>query len=132
MNIAIILVGAVTSILFVPSTTYDEVPEPEPVPFVEIEATVTAYTSSIDETDSNPFETAAGTETRHGIVACPSHLPFGTEVIIETTSYVCEDRMNKRYRNTNRFDIWMETKNEAVQWGKKELTVLISEAHKGI
>src|SRR3989338_8592683 len=38
--------------------------------------TLTAYSSSADETDSTPFITASGSKTRHGVVAS-NDLPFG-------------------------------------------------------
>ena len=91
----------------------------------EIVATVTGYTSSVDETDDTPFLTASGETTRHGIVACPSRFEFGTVIEIEGTRYECKDRMNKRYRDQNRFDIWFETKTEARNWGVKEVVVAV-------
>src|SRR3989338_9188671 len=43
--------------------------------------TVTAYSSSVDETDSTPFVTASGTKTRDGVIAS-NLFPFGTQVKI--------------------------------------------------
>lgn len=94
-------------------------------PHTMLYATITAYTSSVDETDDDPFVTASGKIVRAGTLACPSKYGFGTVVEIQGERYTCEDRMNKRYRDTNRFDIWTETKKEAYQWGKKELFVKI-------
>ena len=88
------------------------------------EAEVTAYTSSEDETDDTPHITASGTTTREGIVACPRDLEFGTEVIIEGTLYVCEDRMH--FRNDGKYDIWMNSKDEAYEWGRKTVDVKIA------
>lgn len=88
-------------------------------------ATITAYTSSVDETDDTPFITASGKKTGNGIIACPPKYPFGTQVEIEGRLFVCEDRMNKRYHNQERFDIWMETKDDAYNWGLRKLVVNI-------
>lgn len=88
-------------------------------------ATVTAYTSSVDETDDTPFITASGATTGHGVIACPSKYDFGTKVIIGDTEYTCEDRMNRRYWEQDRFDIWVETKKEAYHWGIQEVEVKI-------
>jgi len=90
-----------------------------------VTATITAYTSSVDETDDTPFETASMTQTRRGVIACPSKYEFGTQVVIEGRQYTCEDRMNRRYRDQERFDIWVETKDEAFTWGVRELPVRI-------
>jgi len=90
-----------------------------------VSATVTAYTSSVDETDDDPFVTASGKLVRKGTLACPSMYEFGTIVEIEGERYTCEDRMNKRYRHTSRFDIWFETKHDAYLWGKKDLSVKV-------
>jgi len=95
---------------------------------VTVNATVTAYTSSTDETDENPNENASGGVPGEGSLACPSKYPFGTQLRINGKVYTCDDRMNKRYRHTERFDIWMPTKAEARKWGKKELTVTIINA----
>lgn len=94
-------------------------------PHVIVQATVTAYTSSVDETDEDPFITASGSTVRQGTLACPSKYKFGTIVEIEGEQYTCEDRMNKRYRHTERFDIWTLTKKDAFAWGNKQLLVKV-------
>lgn len=88
-----------------------------------VTATITAYTSSVDETDDTPFITASGTRTGEGTLACPPKYDFGTRIRISDKVYVCEDRMNRRYHSQERFDIWMETKDEAFEWGIRELEV---------
>lgn len=88
-------------------------------------ATVTAYTSSVDETDDTPFITASGARTGHGVIACPSKYDFGTKIVIEGRQYTCEDRMNRRYRDQERFDIWVETKDDAFTWGIRELEIIV-------
>lgn len=94
-------------------------------PHTFVSATVTAYTSSVDETDDDPFITASGKTVRDGTLACPSKYKFGTVIEIQGERYTCEDRMNKRYRHTERFDIWVQTKSDAFQWGKKQLFVKV-------
>lgn len=126
MNILVSSLATLVVMFSIPSTTYYEAPvvHVEEIKH-EVLATITAYTSSSDETDDNPWETAAGTVARKGIAACPSKYEFGTKVVIGEDEYTCEDRMNKRYRHTERFDIWMTSKEEALKWGKKQLTVEI-------
>lgn len=68
--------------------------------------TSTAYSSTVGETDSSPFTTASGTTTRPGVMAA-NFLPIGTKVKIGNNIYTIEDRMNARYNDTYRIDIWM-------------------------
>jgi hypothetical protein len=80
--------------------------EPEAPPrFDEIRAYVTGYNTVPGQTDSNPCTAASGANIcgRRDAVACPRHLELGTVVEIRGTTYVCEDRLAKKY-NT-RFDI---------------------------
>lgn len=88
-----------------------------------VQATVTAYTSSEDETDSTPFENASGTRPARGSVACPRALAFGTQVVIEGKTYTCDDRMHGKY--ADRYDIWVESKAEAFEWGRRTLAIVI-------
>lgn len=91
----------------------------------EYVATITAYTASIDETDSTPTITADGTTISETTIACPARYKFGTLVEFNEKLYECHDRMAARYRNTNRFDIVMPTKKEAFAWGKRKVTIRV-------
>lgn len=105
----------------------EAIPEPEPPPIHNVVmAEVSAYTSSIDETDETPDITASGERTRDGVAACPSRYKFGTKIEIGGKEYVCLDRMNARYRDGNYFDIWIEGKKEALEWGRRTLSVNIT------
>ncbi len=92
-----------------------------------LRATVTAYSSSIDETDSDPFTTASGAKTHSGIIAY-NHLPFGTRIrfpeIYGDKIFVVEDRLRAGASRTH-FDIWLPSKMEAKQWGVKTLVIEI-------
>ena len=85
---------------------------------------VTAYSSTPDQTDSTPFITASGSHVRDGVIAA-NFLPIGTRVkipeIYGDKVFIVEDRMNARYHY--RADIWMETREEAVRWGIKYVTL---------
>lgn len=120
-----IIIGLVLiSVNLIPSTT-TYVREEVKQDFQVVKAEVSAYTSSVDETNEDPFTTALGKRTGPGIIACPSKLEFGTKVEIEGVEYVCEDRMNKRYRDKNNFDIWMTEKHLAYEFGRQQLEVKI-------
>lgn len=88
-------------------------------------AEVTAYTSSEDETDDTPFLTASGETTGPGTIACPSRFKFGTLIQIEKRIFKCNDRMHKRFRDTNHFDIWLEDKKSAREWGRRTIQVSV-------
>lgn len=92
-----------------------------------IVATITAYSSSPEQTDDTPYLTASGERVHSGGIACPNRYPFGTLVEIDGKMYYCNDRMGPKYENENRFDIWMETESAARVWGKKKTTVTIRE-----
>ncbi|MBI5071529.1 3D domain-containing protein [Candidatus Falkowbacteria bacterium] len=91
-----------------------------------IYVTVTAYSSTPDQTDNSPFVTANGTWVHDGTLAA-NFLRFGTKVRLPDFSgdkvYVVEDRMNQRY--SYRADIWMETREAAKQFGVKTLKMEI-------
>jgi len=100
---------------------------PESTPeVIKLKITVTGYSSSPDETDSDPHITASGKWVRDGIVAT-NLLPFGTKVRIPEEFgdkvFVVEDRMHSRF--SNRIDVWFPSKNEARSFGKKNLEVEI-------
>jgi len=65
-------------------------------------ADLTAYSPSVDETDSSPCETANGTsicggDARYDVIAI-NGLPMGTKVWSSETGFrVVSDRMNERY-----------------------------------
>ena len=86
--------------------------------------TVTAYSSTPDQTDSTPFITASGTGVRDGIIAC-NFLRFGTRVrfpdIYGDKVFVVEDRM--ALKNNHKIDIWFETRDDAKQFGVQKLKV---------
>ncbi|MBU4030755.1 3D domain-containing protein [Patescibacteria group bacterium] len=86
--------------------------------------TVTAYSSTPDQTDSTPFITASGTGVRDGIIAC-NFLKFGTRVrfpdIYGDKVFVVEDRM--ALKNNHKIDIWFETREDAKQFGVQQLKV---------
>jgi len=84
-------------------------------------AIITAYSSSPNETDDTPFITASGRQVFDGLVACPRRYPFGTRFKIDGRAYTCWDRLH--YRFDDRFDIWMATKSQALQFGLRKLVV---------
>ena len=90
-----------------------------------IPMTITAYSSSVWETDDTPFITASGTQTRDGVIAS-NLLPFGTKVRIPKLFgekiFVVEDRMNKRMGDFQ-IDIWFPSSQLAKNFGIKNAYV---------
>lgn len=88
---------------------------------------MSAYSSTVEETDSDPFTAASGAKVHDGMIA-QNGLPFGTKVRLPQyfgdKIFVIEDRMNSRY-GQNHADIWMPTKQAAKQWGVRTVRMEI-------
>ena len=103
----------------------------KPKPRQLLNAEISAYSASKDETDDNPNETSTGTRTRVGIAASNNEALYGKKVKIEDQIYTIEDTMNERYRKAFKnsgklmFDIVKSTKKEALDFGRKNLFIEI-------
>ena len=92
-----------------------------------ITAELTGYSSTVDQTNSEPFITASGTGVRDGIVAA-NFLEFGTKLRIPDyfgdKVFVVKDRMNRRYDSPKNetydgyIDIWFTSRQEANNFGR--------------
>lgn len=118
-----------TSIIF-SLLVYPQLPPPAKLPVNPdkavgrvVEGTIYAYNSEVGQTDNDPFITASGQQVRKGIIA-NNCLKFGTVVRVDGKVYEVLDRMNSRY-GCEVFDIWMESKAEAKQWGKQSRSIII-------
>ena len=84
--------------------------------------TVTAYSSTPDQTDDSPFITASGKWVYDGIVAS-NFLPFGTKVrfpeLFRDKIFTVDDKMHERFTDT-RMDIWFADRESAEEFGVKE------------
>ena len=82
---------------------------------------ITAYSSTIGQTDSTPFITANGTCVHDGIIAA-NCFPFGTKVRIPDLFgdkiFTVQDRMAVRM-GCSTIDIWFADTWSARQFGKK-------------
>lgn len=89
---------------------------------------VTAYSSTVGQTDSTPFITASGTRVRDGIVAA-NFLPIGTKIrlpdIYGDRVFVVEDRMHPRKKW--QVDIWFSTYQDAKNFGAKRTSIEVLE-----
>ncbi len=87
---------------------------------------VTAYSSTVDQCDDTPFITANGKWVYDGLVAA-NFLRFGTMVkfpdYFGDKIFTVNDRMNQKYNS--RIDIWMPTREQAIEFGARYLKVEI-------
>lgn len=76
-----------------------------PLRFHSVRAYVTGYNTVPGQTDDTPCIAASGANIcgRTDAVACPRRIGLGTYLQIRGASYVCEDRLAKKY--DRRFDI---------------------------
>ena len=106
----------------------EEKPEVKTKSVVGKRVIVTAYSSTPDQTDDSPFITANGTYVCDGIIAT-NFLPFGTKVKFPEYSgdkvYTVQDRMAKK--NSHKIDIWMPSRQLALNFGVKTLAYEVME-----
>ncbi|MDP1538605.1 MAG: 3D domain-containing protein [bacterium] len=102
---------------------------PEPKIIKKLRVVVTGYSSTEDQTDSEPFITAAGTQVREGIIA-NNLLPFGTKIklpeLYGENIFVVEDRMNWK-KGYYHVDIWFPSYWEALNFGAKRTYIEVLE-----
>lgn len=93
------------------------------------EVTVTAYTASPEETNSEPWFTADMSLSRVGMIAVSRDLlnvyglEYGDTVILDGYgAFMVHDTMNKRYNK--RVDIMMAHKKSAIKFGVRTTTLI--------
>lgn len=105
---------------------------------------ITAYTSEAAQTDATPALTASGSVAGPGTAAASrdllEHLPYGSQVEVVSVSgegcggWVPEtpltvaDTMHPRIRN--HLDVWLETTEQAINWGRCRAEVRVVESNK--
>ncbi len=101
----------------------------DPERIQKIQVVVTAYSSSVWETDDTPYITAAGTWVRDGIIA-NNYLSFGTKIRIPQLFgdkvFVVEDRMHWTKGNYH-IDIWFPNYQQALSFGAKRTYIEVLE-----
>jgi len=113
-----------SKVVFIKPTKNEEKPSYD----IVLTSLITAYNSEECQTDSTPFEAAWGDRVRPGMIAVSWDLldlgfSRGTKVVIKGKTYTILDKMNPRWRN--KFDIWHENKEDAVNFGVKRCKVLV-------
>lgn len=98
-----------------------------------VKTVLTAYSSTPDQTDDDPFIAASGKRVYDGMVAA-NWLPMGTKIKIPSLYgekiFTVDDRMNARY-GYGRMDIWMDAPRAQVKkFGVKRVDIEIYYAEK--
>jgi hypothetical protein len=93
------------SLLFVPLALTTSADPTTPPSYHQVRAYVTGYNTVPGQTDDTPCTAASGADVcgRRDAVACPRRIGLGTVVEIRGTTYVCEDRLARKF--DTRFDI---------------------------
>lgn len=148
ISVILILTGYITSGLFlgvqvsseptpalelasIQGNSFLPVSNPEaPVKVKKVKVVITAYSSTVWQTDDTPFTTASGKTVEQGIVA-NNMLPFGTEIRIPELYgdeiFVVEDRMSQR-KGYYHVDIWFADYEQAKNFGAKNTYIEVLES----
>lgn len=93
---------------------------------------LTAYNSEVGQTDGDPCTTANGFNLcKNGVEdsVAANFLPFGTKIMIPDLFgdkvFVVRDRMNRRF--SNRVDVWMLERSDALKFGVRHAEIVILE-----
>lgn len=110
-----------TNRMFYPKTAFV-------LPDKKLTAVITAYSSTVDQCDDDPFIAASGKRVYDGMIAA-NFLPMGTKIKIPSLYgdkiFTVDDRMNARY-GYGRMDIWMDApRAEVNSFGVKRIEVEI-------
>jgi 3D (Asp-Asp-Asp) domain-containing protein len=101
----------------------------DPIRTERLNVVVTAYSSTVCQTDDTPFITASGSYVEDGIVA-NNLLPFGTRIrmpeIYGDKIFIVEDRMHSR-KGYYHVDIWFEEYTQAKNFGAKRTYIEVLE-----
>lgn len=109
-----------------------------------IMVTMTAYSSTVDQTDDTPFITSTQQPVRLGIVAVSrdllaGDLPYGTTLrVVETygepdscgawdINMILEVQDTMHRRKKQQIDLWLPSREEALEWGYCQAQVEILE-----
>lgn len=93
--------------------------------YTEIEVTATAYCACAECCGKTDGITATGTKATAGrtLAVDPNVIPYGTQIIIDGNTYIAEDCGGAVKGND--VDIYFNTHEEAVNFGKQVLTAYV-------
>ena len=104
--------------------------EPEPTPtYKEMKVIATAYCPCEKCCGKSDGITSTGVKAKANrtVAADPNILPYGTEILCGMGEFVVEDT-GGALKGKNRIDIFFDTHEEALKFGRQELTIWVKEA----
>ena len=96
--------------------------------YTEMKVIATAYCPCVKCCGKDDGITATGVkaEARHTIAADPEFLPYGTELLFDCNTWVVED-CGGMIKGKNRIDIFFDTHEEALKFGRQEFSIWVKE-----
>jgi 3D (Asp-Asp-Asp) domain-containing protein len=96
---------------------------------ITVSMMVTAYTSGPESTGKRPGDpaygiTASGATAGPGTIAAPGNYAFGTRMYVPGYGWGTVEDRGGAIRG-NALDVWYETVEEARQWGRQTLNVIV-------
>jgi len=131
--------GVVRIITSAPESSFPVIGEVEPA--YELWVLATAYSSEVGQTDNTPCIPAMHTFNlctyyeqfgRADSIAA-NFLYLGSQVEFESAElpyvgnhkFMVRDRMNSKYNGQNRIDIWMPSKQQAIEFGARRVKIKV-------
>ena len=96
--------------------------------FIEMNVVVTAYCPCKECSEGYGIQTSTGAIATAGrtVAVDPTVIPYGSKVIINGHCYIAEDCGGAI--KGNRIDLFFDTHEEVIEWGKKNLSILVSKS----
>ena len=85
----------------------------------------TAYSPTVQETDGDPWMTASGMKSGHGVVAVdPKVIPLGSKLYVEGYGYAIAGDTGGAIKG-NRVDVFFYSSDETARWGRRWVRVFV-------
>jgi 3D (Asp-Asp-Asp) domain-containing protein len=85
----------------------------------------TAYSPTVQETDSDPWTTASGMKSGHGVVAVdPRVIALGSKLYVEGYGYAIAGDTGGAIKG-NRIDVFFYAADETARWGRRWVRVFV-------
>jgi 3D (Asp-Asp-Asp) domain-containing protein len=91
----------------------------------EFSMEATAYSPTVQETDGDPWMTASGMKSGHGVVAVdPKVIPLGSKLYVEGYGYAIAGDTGGAIKG-NRIDVFFYSSDEMARWGRRSVRVFV-------
>ena len=85
----------------------------------------TAYSPTVQETDGDPWTTASGMKSGHGVVAVdPRVIPLGSKLYVEGYGYAIAGDTGGAIKG-DRIDVFFYAPDETARWGRRWVRVFV-------